>query len=50
MYLIDFPKVFDFLKLYVAKLSEKCTFMNEYQIWRKGISRKDVSHTWHFAK
>ena len=39
-----------FFKLYIPKLSEKCTFMNNYQIWRTGMSRKDLSHTLHFAK
>ena len=39
-----------FFKLYIPKLTEKCTFMNKYQIWRTGMSRKDLSHTLHFAK
>ena len=38
------------LHVYIPKLSEKCTFMNNYQIWRTGMSRKDLSHTLHFAK
>ena len=53
MYLIDFPKVFNCFsnyKITIPKLSEKCTFMNNYQIWRAGMSRKDLSHTLHFAK
>ena len=47
MYLTDFPKV---QTIYTCKLLEKMYFMNNYQIWRIGMSRKDLSHTLQFAK
>ena len=49
MYLIDFPKVSTVFQ-YILKLSGKCTFKSNYQIWRIGMPRKDVSHNLHFAK
>ena len=45
MYLIDFPKYSTVFKLYIPKLSKKCTSMNNYQIWRIDMSRKCLSHT-----
>ena len=50
MYLI-FPKYSTvFETIYIPKLSEKCTVMNNYKIWRTSMSRKDLSYTLHFAK
>ena len=47
MHLTDFPKYSTVFQT-IPKLSEIHTFMKNYQIWRTSMSRKDLSHSFHF--